>query len=102
MPFFNFDIPCPSCGYNLRGLSLDRGCPECGVKVVSLTQIPDEQAKTKLLEAEIEENLKQQEEQEAHKGRINAFLTDWERRGERFDRMLDRIEGVLGRLDKDH
>lgn len=24
------DTPCPECGYNLRGLRLDRMCPECG------------------------------------------------------------------------
>lgn len=24
------DVPCPYCGYNLRGLSIGRVCPECG------------------------------------------------------------------------
>lgn len=24
------DVPCPDCGYNLRGLRLDGRCPECG------------------------------------------------------------------------
>jgi hypothetical protein len=24
------DVPCPDCGYNLRGLRLDGKCPECG------------------------------------------------------------------------
>lgn len=28
-PIFNFDIACPQCEYNLRGLT-ERRCPECG------------------------------------------------------------------------
>src|SRR5690606_16268158 len=24
------DVPCPDCGYNLRGLRMDGRCPECG------------------------------------------------------------------------
>jgi hypothetical protein len=28
-PIFDFDIACPQCGYNLRGL-VERRCPECG------------------------------------------------------------------------
>ena len=24
------DLPCPRCGYNLRGLNYGRNCPECG------------------------------------------------------------------------
>ena len=27
------DIPCRRCGYNLRGLALDRSCPECATAV---------------------------------------------------------------------
>ncbi len=28
---FDQDSPCPSCGYNLRGVPLGNKCPECGV-----------------------------------------------------------------------
>src|SRR3954470_17116108 len=92
MPFFTFDIPCPSCGYNLRGLSLDRGCPECGLKVVSSTLLPNEAASVKQIEAEVEANLKLQSETQARERRIDDLLSAWERRGERFDEMLARIE----------
>jgi hypothetical protein len=27
------DVPCRKCGYNLRGLSVDGRCPECGIAV---------------------------------------------------------------------
>ena len=29
------DLPCHSCGYNLRGLSLDGRCPECNLEVAT-------------------------------------------------------------------
>jgi hypothetical protein len=29
----NIDVPCASCGYNLRGLAGDGRCPECGASV---------------------------------------------------------------------
>lgn len=29
------DLPCQSCGYNLRGLQLEQACPECGLSVVN-------------------------------------------------------------------
>lgn len=29
---FDRDAPCPSCGYNLRGLPLGNACPECGAQ----------------------------------------------------------------------
>src|SRR5690242_12184693 len=90
MPFFTTDVPCPSCGYNLRGLSLGNGCPECGLKVVSNELTPDERIETKRIEAEVEENLRQMEEEKAQRDQIAAFLAAWERRGERFDRLLDR------------
>jgi hypothetical protein len=27
------DLPCPGCGYNLRGLNYGRNCPECGLVI---------------------------------------------------------------------
>lgn len=27
------DVPCPRCGYNLRGLATGRNCPECGHRI---------------------------------------------------------------------
>jgi len=27
------DLPCPGCGYNLRGLNYGRACPECGLAI---------------------------------------------------------------------
>jgi uncharacterized repeat protein (TIGR04138 family) len=36
------DLPCIECGYNLRTLSLENRCPECGVPVKkTLVAIPD-------------------------------------------------------------
>ena len=32
------DLPCVACGYNLRGLSLDGRCPECGMAVERSTR----------------------------------------------------------------
>ncbi len=31
----SFDLPCSICAYNLRGLSLDGDCPECGQRVAA-------------------------------------------------------------------
>src|SRR5436189_5843183 len=85
MPFFNTDVPCPSCGYNLRGLSLGHGCPECGLKVVSNEFTADERVEMKRIEAEVEENLRQMEEEKARREQLGEVLAAWERRGERFD-----------------
>jgi len=30
IPTIESDVPCKNCGYNLRGLSVDHICPECG------------------------------------------------------------------------
>ncbi|MCA9295327.1 MAG: hypothetical protein KC983_02400 [Phycisphaerales bacterium] len=30
-----FDLPCKTCGYNLRGRTLDAVCPECGTPLSS-------------------------------------------------------------------
>ena len=30
------DLPCRTCGYNLRGLNYGRNCPECGNAIVAL------------------------------------------------------------------
>jgi hypothetical protein len=35
----NLDVPCASCGYNLRGLSSDGKCPECGASVARSLEI---------------------------------------------------------------
>jgi uncharacterized repeat protein (TIGR04138 family) len=32
-PTLNFDLPCRSCGYNLRGLTGKHRCPECGLRI---------------------------------------------------------------------
>jgi len=101
MSFFTTDIPCPSCGYNLRGLSLSHGCPECGLKVVSNEMTPDERIETRRLDAEVEENLRQMEEEKARQEQVTNFLAAWDRRGERFDRVLDRIEKLLDRYEAD-
>lgn len=100
MPFFTTDMPCPSCGYNLRSLSLGHGCPECGLKVVSNELTPDEQIETKRIEAEVEDNLRRMEEEKARREQITSFLAAWDRRGERFDRVLDRIEKLLDRYGR--
>jgi len=97
MPFFTTDVPCPSCGYNLRGLSLGHGCPECGLKVVSNEPTPDERIETRRIEAEVEDNLRQMEEEKARREQIKCFLAAWDHRGERFDRVLERIEKLLDR-----
>jgi len=99
MPFFTTDVPCPSCGYNLRGLSLGNGCPECGLKVVSNELTADERIDTKRIEDEVEENLRQMEEEKTKREQLTSFLAAWDRRGERFDRVLDRIEKFLDRND---
>ena len=101
MPFFNHDIPCPSCGYNLRGLSLDRGCPECGLKIVAASLSPEARAKIQSIEDEVEENLRRQEHHAAMERRLCEFLAAWEQRGERFDRLLDALEEILRHSGKE-
>jgi hypothetical protein len=99
MPFFTIDIPCPSCGYNLRGLSLGNGCPECGLKVISNEPTPAERTKTQRIEAEIEENLRQMEEQKATREQLAHFLAAWDRRGAQFDHLLNRLTKILDHHD---
>lgn len=100
MPFFTTDVPCPSCGYNLRGLSLGRGCPECGFKVVSFELTPDEQLEVTLIDAEIDEKLRQMEEERKKREQLGSFFAAWDKRGERFDRLLDRIDKILDRFER--
>jgi hypothetical protein len=95
MTSFNADIPCPACGYNLRGLTPHHACPECGWKAPPPVLTPAERARIKQLEAEVEESLRQQEEESARRQRHEAFLAAWDRRGERLDRMLDQLEAFL-------
>jgi DNA-directed RNA polymerase subunit RPC12/RpoP len=102
MPYFSHDISCPSCGYNLRGLSLYIGCPECGLKVVSNSLKEDEDAHIKQIEAEVGENLRLQEEMEARNKCAEELIAIWQRRGERFDQLLDQLESVLSRLGEKH
>jgi len=35
----NVDVPCVECGYNLRGLSADGHCPECGAEVADAIEV---------------------------------------------------------------
>jgi hypothetical protein len=100
MPYFNVDVPCPSCGYNLRGLSLGHGCPECGLKVISTALTENEQKSTKRIDAEIEENLRLMESEEKRRKQIVDFVSSWEQRGERFDKVLERIEKMLDRHER--
>ena len=96
MTFFNYDIPCPGCGYNLRGLSLGHGCPECGLQVVSDSPAAQQRG-VEELDAEIGETLKRQEEEAARQKRLDELVTAWETRGRRFDEVLDRVEQILRR-----
>ena len=100
MSFFTTDVPCPSCGYNLRGLTLGRGCPECGLKVTSDELASDDKTRMHRIEAEVEENLRRIEEERARQEGIAALLIAWERRGERFDRLLERIERLVERWER--
>ncbi len=34
------DVPCPACGYNLRGLTSGR-CPECNLEVVLTVRLAE-------------------------------------------------------------
>lgn len=99
MAYFTTDIPCPSCGYNLRGLSLDHGCPECGLKIVSTHPVVEDKWRTRRIESEIDENLRIIAEEEARRARQDALVAGWEKRGERFDRILDRVEKLLDRFE---
>jgi hypothetical protein len=45
------DVPCPECGYNLRGLK-DPACPECGLEIrlaVQRSERPDRRMRNLLL-----------------------------------------------------
>ena len=99
MPYFTVDIACPSCGYNLRGLSLAHGCPECGLKIVSPELPAYERGQREQIEAEVEQNLRQMEQENQRQEQIDDLLGAWEKRGERFDRLLDRIERALDRCE---
>lgn len=35
------DVPCPACGYNLRGLR-GRNCPECGLELRLMVQLEEQ------------------------------------------------------------
>lgn len=47
-PIFTEDIPCPACGYNLRGLSEAR-CPECGHKFSPILVLREYQQRRRVL-----------------------------------------------------
>ena len=61
---------------------------------------PEEGIETRRLDAEIEENFRRMEEKQARRERLASFIAAWERRGERFDRVLDRIEKLLDRHER--
>lgn len=99
MKFVNTDLPCPNCGYNLRGLQSDHPCPECGLKILGDLEEPGRR-KVDRLDEEIDEHLQEQENSAAREQRINELLSSWEARGVRFDQLLDRIEQMLERVDR--
>src|SRR5688572_29505234 len=37
----DYDLPCPTCGYNLRGLVTGRPCPECGQHIGVIRAVDD-------------------------------------------------------------
>lgn len=103
MTFFNCDIPCLGCGYNLRGLSIGHGCPECGLKVTSKSFPIAEKAGLHQIEDEIERNLAAREDRESRRRRMDDLIAEWEKRGERFDRLLDQIQQLADRaVPEDH
>jgi hypothetical protein len=54
LPALEHDLPCPNCGYNLRGLSGDPvRCPECGVHTAVSLATRSEYARDDLLRARL-------------------------------------------------
>lgn len=99
MKFINTDLPCPNCGYNLRGLQSDHPSPECGLKILGDLEEPGRR-KVDRLDEELDEHLQEQESSAAREQRIESLLSSWEARGVRFDRLVDRIEQMLERVER--
>jgi hypothetical protein len=106
-PIFNHDLPCPRCGYNLRGLPIDEPCPECGLMVERPAAAPPAPGITPpAWRGRAAENVagfdRQQDELALAAERLlradealrrhETLLTRWEQLITRIERVLDRIE----------
>ena len=84
------DLHCLVCGYNLRGLTPDRNCPECGLHVQRTLDLGDPDRAMK----------QQQARGEVLDARYDAVLGKWEEHARRTDQLLDAIEALVQRLDR--
>jgi DNA-directed RNA polymerase subunit RPC12/RpoP len=91
---WNFDVRCPTCGYNLRGLPIVNRCPDCGRPAVT-RQLDDEALRIERLDAEIAERLQLDAEAVAQQQRIETLIAAWEERGRRFDKLMELAEARL-------
>ncbi len=98
MAFLNIDLRCPKCRYNLRGLEIGNRCPECGLNVFA--EPGDAIGRgVENLDRELAEQLQLQEDDAARRLRLDTLINSWEERGDRFNRLLDRMEEVLKKID---
>jgi hypothetical protein len=99
----NHDLPCPGCGYNLRGVPYDHPCPECGLMVDRQSPAaPTFGSNSRRTPETVQEFDRQQDELSLAAERLlradealrrhETLLVRWEQLITRIERVLDRIE----------
>ncbi|HSV12813.1 MAG TPA: hypothetical protein VLI90_01040 [Tepidisphaeraceae bacterium] len=102
-PAPNHDLPCPGCGYNLRGVPYDHPCPECGLNVQRQPPVGIFDSAKRRATPTVEDFDRQQDELALAAERLlraDEALRRHETLLARWEQLITRIERILDRMEK--